>query len=72
MHAETRLMHEVWLHNERAVGVEEQRAHVRAGCVAHAQRAASGEHDKHLLAVVPVNGRARLRRKGLLPNLHLR
>ena len=65
------LMHEVGLNDERAVGAEAQRAHVAAGCVAHAQRAAPGEHDKHLLAVVLVDGRARLRRKRLLPNLHL-
>ena len=67
----THLVHEVWLHHKRAVGLERQLADVRPRSLAHAQRAASRQHDEYLLAVVPVNGRSRERRKSLLPHLHL-
>ena len=70
--ASAHLVHKVRLHHQRAVGLERKLAHVRPRSLAHAQRAASSQHDEDLLAVVPVNGRSRVRRKSLLPHLHLR
>ena len=68
----THLVHEVWLHHKRAVGLERQLADVRPRSLAHAERAASRQHNEYLLAVMPMNGSSRERRESLLPHFHLR